>query len=760
VALGLAAQERGEYGSTWHLFEHHPISAGALLAVATMDYGLSMAEHAAWIHLLEQSTSNVLRPLVHEVKEAVPVDFLPLFDSVLTEDALSRNRCSLGPSLDYQHCRQQLAFLRRLNMLPEVPNTLPDGWLLSTLSGMHETAMAIRAPLQTLPSASEEIECICTSPPAPGEIESVCMTCDDDQCNFHPVLSYRRPVGEWDVHIQVMYCGVCHSDLTIAGAQQALPVQYPIVPGHEAVGICVSVGASVTKFKAGDHIGVGNMVDSCLQCRSCLGGDEQWCSWMVSTYNGRDWSGRAATGAGVPYTLGGYSTAMVVHERFCIQIPPEYPLEHAGPVMCAGTTMYSPLKRARAGVGTRLGIVGLGGLGATGLKLGKALGCSVTVISRGESKRSQALRLGADQYIATSDASQLALHAGSLDLIINTVPAKHDPSLYSTLLSPSGKQELVGIHAAAVSALAKDLLWMGGSNETMSYIGGMAVTQEVMDLCARDNILTEIEVRPVSDLNRIFEALDRTNESGKRFVLDIAGSLDSKVSTSPPTRLAPAPRTDEVLEEYAEALDGFVDMIRSQSSGGRIGDTAAEARIGNVAGTGAGGASQTDVAAATTELVQQVAEVLHGGRLVQSGPRQQASVQLNVTSERPGSSDPLSWRFDFAADGSASVREGQSPTPNATITTTHETLQGLATGKVAVAQAYWAGKLQVEGSVSAARHFGAALAECERHIASGASRRLAAQEALIRPSRSMSIATAVTGVLLLSLARIGLMRRT
>jgi len=215
------------------------------------------------------------------------VDFLPLFDSVLTEDALSRNRCSLGPSLDYQHCRQQLAFLRRLNMLPEVPNTLPDGWLLSTLSGMHETAMAIRAPLQTLPSASEEIECICTSPPAPGEIESVCMTCDDDQCNFHPVLSYRRPVGEWDVHIQVMYCGVCHSDLTIAGAQQALPVQYPIVPGHEAVGICVSVGASVTKFKAGDHIGVGNMVDSCLQCRSSSGATSSGApGWSVRTMAG------------------------------------------------------------------------------------------------------------------------------------------------------------------------------------------------------------------------------------------------------------------------------------------------------------------------------------------------------------------------------------------------------------------------------------------------------------------------------------------
>jgi len=775
VALGLTAQVQSEYGSIWHLFERRPISPGALLAVTTVDYGLGIAEHATWINLLGQSKSNVLRPLVHEVREAVPVDFLPSFDSTLTEDALSNHRCSLGPSLDYQHCRQQLTFLRRLRMLPEVSTTLPDGWLLSTLSGMHEAEMAVRTPLQSLPSASAETECICTVPPALEEIECISMACDDDQCNFRPVHSYRRPVGEWDVHISVQYCGVCHSDLTVAGAQQALPVQYPIVPGHEAVGICIKVGASVTRFKVGDHIGVGNMVDSCLQCRSCLEGEEQWCSWMVGTFNGRDWSGRAATGAGVPYTLGGYSTSMVVHERFCIQIPLDYPLEHAGPVMCAGTTMYDPLKRAGAGVGTRLGIVGLGGLGTTGLKLGKALGCSVTVISRGESKRAQALRLGADQYIATSDAGQLGLHAGSLDLIINTIPAKHDPSGFSTLLSQYGKQVLVGINAAAIAALAKDLLWMGDSKETMSYIGGVATTQEVMDLCARDNILTEIEVRPVSDLNRIFEALDRTNESGKRFVLDIAGSLDTQISTSPQTQLAPAPRTDDVLKEYAEALGGFVEMLRCQSSPNGIEDTAAEARAERLADAGSGrvapcqlsGTNADEVAAATIELVQRVAEVLDGGLRVQNGPHQQASVQLRMTSEGPGGSDPLSWHMDFAADGTASVREGQSPKPDATITTTYETLQGVAAGRTGVAQAYWSGQLQVEGSVSAARQVGAVLAECKRHVDSKASLLLPAKEAPasgltpLRQSRSLSIAAAITGVLLLSLApRVaGLLRR-
>ena len=716
VALGLDAQVQGRYGSIFHLFECQPISATTLIAVAVVDHELAVIEHAAWIRSLQQSASNVLRPLLHEVEGAVPVDFLPTFDSTLTLEAASRCNISVGPSLDYQHSRQYLAFLRRLQMLPQVSRALSDNWLLSTLRRMHESSMAISAPLPTLAG----------SPSILGEIECICMACDNQDCDFHPVRAYRRPTGEWDVHIKILYCGVCHSDLTIASAHQGVPVQYPIVPGHEAVGICIGVGARVTSFKAGDHVGVGNMVDSCSQCRSCLKGDEQWCSWMVGTYNDRDWSGRAATGGGVPYTLGGYSTAMVVHERFCIQIPPDYPLEHAGPVMCAGTTMYGPLKRARAGPGTRLGIVGLGGLGTMGLKLGKALGCSVTIMSRGESKRALAMRLGADQFVATNAADELALHAGSLDLIINTIPTNHDPRGFSTLLSASGKQALVGIHAAAVAALANDSLSIGDARETMSFIGGVSVTQEVMDLCAHSNILTEIEVRPVSDLNRIFEALDGTNESGKRFVLDIAGSLDHEVSTSPPTQLTSAPSTEDILQEYSESLSGLVEMIRRHSGAGGSLGTPPKSQVGSglssyLAGangvTATQSANRDDDATKTAAVMQQVADVLHGGIVLPNcGTPRWEVVQLTATSEKEGSATPLSWFFNFAADGTASMHEGHVSKPTAKVDVSHEILQGVAGGGLSVTEAYWGGKLQVEGSIEAAKRFGAALDECRRHV--------------------------------------------
>ena len=208
------------------------------------------------------------------------------------------------------------------------------------------------------------------------------MACDDDSsCDFKPIKMYRRPIGEFDVHVSVSFCGVCHSDLSYGASRLPVRGDSPMVMGHETVGICTEVGTKVTKFKPGDHVGVGNLVDSCLKCHYCRDGEEQWCSRHVPTYGGKDWSGRAAMGGGVQHTIGGYSTEMVVHEHFCVLIPENYPLEQAAPIMCAGTTMYAPLRRGlfnfRANAPSAeavmwVGIVGLGGLGMMGIQLGKA----------------------------------------------------------------------------------------------------------------------------------------------------------------------------------------------------------------------------------------------------------------------------------------------------------------------------------------------------------------------------------------------------
>jgi len=575
VLLGLDSQARGDYGQVYHLWEQQPINPGRLFAVLAIEYELSLVDHAEWIGALAQAESNVLRPLIHEVGLAEPVDFIPRYDSSFTLNTLARLGFQLGPSLDYEHVCKQITHLRRnLHMLHDTPASSDENWLLRNMTEMNTKA---RTKRPTLPS-------LVPRPSLDDEIEFLCMACDTEECNFRPVQAFRRPIGEWDVSIRVMYCGVCHTDLTFAAQHQPLPVQYPMVPGHEVVGICVDVGARVTRFQVGDHVGVGNLVDACLTCRNCIGNDEQWCPFAVATYNGRDWSGRAATGGGVPYTLGGYSTAMVVHEHFCIQIAADYPLEHAGPVMCAGTTMYNPLKQAGVGAGTRLGIVGLGGLGTMGLKLGKALGCVVVILSRTEAKRELAMALGADNYIACNDGDQVAAHAESLNLIINTIPSNHDTSLYSRLLATGGRQVHVGMHPASYAALAVDSLFPTGTKETMSMTGGVSITQEVMDLCVRQGIRTEIEVHPVSDLNRIFEALDATNESGKRFVLDIDGSLAGQpcVSTGPPTRLAPSASRGEQLSEIADALNVAVNLVRNDGvvrRNGREGDQALDASV-------------------------------------------------------------------------------------------------------------------------------------------------------------------------------------
>ena len=363
---------------------------------------------------------------------------------------------------------------------------------------------------------------------ADAPIDVLCMACDDETCVFEARKMQRRPVGPFDVSIEVMFCGVCHSDLHAAAGHMKkinTPPQYPFVPGHELAGVVIAVGGQVTKLKVGDHAGVGCMVDACLECEFCKAGEEQSCKQRVSTYGASDLSGRAAVVPAGSQTIGGYTNRMVVHEHFAICLPKSYPLEKAGPVMCAGITTYQPLKYFGAGPGTRVAVVGLGGLGVMGIKLAKALGSDVTAVSRSASKSSLALECGADRYIASSDAAQMAAAKGSVDLILDLIPSRHDYRVYLHLLAKGGKIVFLGLNASWGAAMFRGGAQAPGVCKA-SFIGGIRNTQELIDLCEKHQIFPETTVHPVSKLGDIFEWLDSSNDSGTRHVLDVKGSLD------------------------------------------------------------------------------------------------------------------------------------------------------------------------------------------------------------------------------------------
>ena len=284
------------------------------------------------------------------------------------------------------------------------------------------------------------------------------------------------------------------------------------------------------------------MVDSCLACASCLRGDEQMCLSQVQTYGGVDRSGRAAPGPGAPaWTLGGYTTRHVVHERFAIIIPPSYPLEFAGPIMCAGVTLFDPLRRAGAGPGTRVGVVGLGGLGGMGVKLAVALGCTVTAVTTSASKADKARAMGASAVLLSGDAAAMAAAAGSLDLVLNTIPGEHALGVYTRLLAPRGKHVVLGLHNGLVAGFIVDALSCHTSAVKGSGIGSIAATQAAMDLCAAHNIRPDIEVVGARDIGTVYEALSRANSSGVRYVLDLATLTPAAEAWEPlqPPKLGP-----------------------------------------------------------------------------------------------------------------------------------------------------------------------------------------------------------------------------
>ncbi|MFN0024433.1 MAG: NAD(P)-dependent alcohol dehydrogenase [Parvularculaceae bacterium] len=321
----------------------------------------------------------------------------------------------------------------------------------------------------------------------------------------------RRTPAADDVVIDIHFCGICHSDIHQA-RNEWNNATFPMVPGHEISGIVRSVGAAVTKFKEGDRVGVGCFVDSCTRCAERDFDREQYMPDMVQTYNSVD-------RAGAP-TYGGYSDHIVVKEGYVLSIPDALPLDAAAPLLCAGITLYSPLKHWGAGPGKKVAIVGLGGLGHMGVKLAHAMGAEVTVLSQSLAKKADGLRLGADHYFATSDPQTFKLLAGSFDLIINTVSAAIDWNAYLNLLKVDGAMVLLGVPENPVPVSAFSLIF-GRRTLSGSLIGSIKETQEMLDFCGAHKIVSEIEVIDIGSIN---QAYDRVLKSDVRyrFVIDIA----------------------------------------------------------------------------------------------------------------------------------------------------------------------------------------------------------------------------------------------
>jgi uncharacterized zinc-type alcohol dehydrogenase-like protein len=327
-----------------------------------------------------------------------------------------------------------------------------------------------------------------------------------------PYAFERRTPQEHDVAIEIKYCGVCHSDIHQARDEWGGSI-FPMVPGHEITGVVRAVGGQVTKFKVGDQVGVGTFVDSCRKCPQCRQGLEQYCTaGLVLTYNSWDHDARA--------TLGGYSDRIVVHEDYVLRIPENLPLDASAPLLCAGITLYSPLKHWHAGPGRKVAIVGLGGLGHMGVKLAHALGAEVTVLSQSLRKQADGKRLGADNYYATSNAETFQKLAGYFDLIVNTVSAEMDWNQYLSLLKVDGTLVVVGIPEKQIPIGAASLI-NGRRSLAGSNVGGIRETQEMLNFCGQHNLTSDIEIIPIQQINQAYERVLRSDVR-YRFVIDIA----------------------------------------------------------------------------------------------------------------------------------------------------------------------------------------------------------------------------------------------
>ena len=333
---------------------------------------------------------------------------------------------------------------------------------------------------------------------------------------MNPFEIERRAPGTNDVSIRITHCGVCHSDIHQAHNDWH-NTRYPVVPGHEIVGIVEAVGADVTRFAVGDRVGVGCLVDACTACPACYDGDEMYCErGSVGTYNGKD----AHLGG---HTFGGYSQRVVVRDHFVLKIPTNLDPAGAAPLLCAGITSWSPLKHWNIGKGDKVAVVGLGGLGHMGIKFAVALGAEVTMVTTSANKGEDAQRLGAHHVLLSTDRDAMKAHTGAFDFILNTIPVKHDMMPYLRVLKRNGTMVIVG----AIEPIELHIggLISGRKRLAASAIGGIAETQEMLDFCGEHNIVSDYEMTSIQDINQAWTRV-QSGDVKYRFVIDIA-SLDA-----------------------------------------------------------------------------------------------------------------------------------------------------------------------------------------------------------------------------------------
>jgi len=329
-----------------------------------------------------------------------------------------------------------------------------------------------------------------------------------------PFRFERRDPRPDDVVIDILYCGVCHSDLHTARNDWGWTT-YPIVPGHEIIGRVRAVGTQVTRFKPGDAVGVGCMVDSCRHCKPCEKGEEQYCKeGSTFTYGGKDRHDHSIT-------QGGYSDQITVSDRFVLRVPDGLDLKGAAPLLCAGITTWSPLRHWKVGKGSQVAVVGLGGLGHMGLKLAKALGTEVTLFTRSQGKEADARRLGAERVVLSTDPAQMAAVSDRFDLILDTVPYIHDLNLYLPSLASDGTLVLVGYLGGLEPLLNTTPMVLGRKSVAGSLIGGTQETQEMLEFCGEHGIVSDVEVIRVQEINAAYERLLKSDVK-YRFVLDLA----------------------------------------------------------------------------------------------------------------------------------------------------------------------------------------------------------------------------------------------
>ncbi|RCV35357.1 hypothetical protein SEVIR_7G245600v4 [Setaria viridis] len=356
---------------------------------------------------------------------------------------------------------------------------------------------------------------------APTEAEqhprrALALAAHDASGRVTPIRISRRETGDDDVAIQILFCGICHSDLHTVKNEWRTAI-FPVVPGHEIAGLVTEVGKNVQRFNVGDKVGVGCMANTCQSCESCEEGLENFCSKIVFTYNCQDRDGTV--------TYGGYSDMVVVNQRFVIRFPDGMPLDKGAPLLCAGITVYTPMKyHGLNEPGKHIGVIGLGGLGHVAVKFAKAFGMRVTVVSTSPEKREEALeKLGADAFVVSSDASQMKAAKGTMHGIINTASASMSMYPYFALLKPQGKMILLGLPEKPLQISAFSLV-AGGKTLAGSCMGSIKDTQEMMDFAAKHELTADIEVVGAEDVNDALERLDK-GDVRYRFVIDVGNTL-------------------------------------------------------------------------------------------------------------------------------------------------------------------------------------------------------------------------------------------